>query len=322
MNWKILSALLAAQIALSVIIWTSGRFDPEDGETFFALEDDEVRAVEIEDEDGTLVLRRSGTDASGEAGWWLPNEIPAKSSKVREMLDNLVKAGESNWPVATTGSAATRFEVTPDNYQRYIKLTDAEDEVIKELYLGTSPTFGKVHVRLADEDTIYAVNFSNHEASVDGSDWLDKALLRPTGKLQSVTRLGREGGYRLAKTDGAWAIEGDQAALDQDKTTTFVNRFAQLNALKLLDEAPGKDDTPASSFRLVDASGSYELAFYNPEDEDGNMMVVSDKYEAAFEIASYLNDLIDKSVETLKVPIVEEQEEPPQEEAQEEPKDG
>ncbi len=62
------------------------------------------------------------------------------------------------------------------------------DKVVGDLYLGTSPGFKKVHARRADSDDIYAITFANYEATARTDDWLDKALLKPTGDVTAVTR--------------------------------------------------------------------------------------------------------------------------------------
>jgi len=59
------------------------------------------------------------------------------------LIDKL-EGAEAAWPVATSESSAERFEVSDAKFQRRIRFF-ADDAVVTELFLGTSPGFRRVH---------------------------------------------------------------------------------------------------------------------------------------------------------------------------------
>ena len=184
----------------------------------------------VDDKGQQLKLQR------GDAGWTLPDTrgLPADGDKVSQLLDKLI-AANAPWPVATSAESAKRFEVAPDKFQREIKLTD-KDQVVADLYLGTSPGFKKVHARRAESDDVYAISFANYDATARSDDWLDKALLKPTGDITAVTRPDH---WKLQRTGDTWTLDGlaPGATTKQDEATDLVNKLANLHVSGVADAA-------------------------------------------------------------------------------------
>ena len=233
----------------------------------------------------------------------MPDGVPAASLKVESVIEKFADLSGS-WPVANTGSSRERFEVTEDNHQRHVVLKAGEDTVA-DFYLGTSPGFRKTHARRADDGDVYAIGFSNYEAGVKTSDWLEKSLLRPTGSLEAIAR---PDGYELIKDEAGDWMAADGTELDQGKVQTFVGRFKGLSVMDVSDVA--LPETPTAVFGLTDDDGVLTFTVYALEDGE-KYVATSDRVAGAYEIAKYIGEQLDKSLEDLAP-------DPPEEEAEEE----
>lgn len=205
---SILSVLLIVQLAAAVAVNLGvdeyGAFEAE--EKLLAWGDKAVDGLLIQDGENRVILgRRDGR-------WVLPDsgDFPADQKAVIGLLDKLA-ALEKGWPVATTGSAARRFKVDEEEFERKLTLLSGEER-LTELYVGTSPGFRKVHVRPAGEDPVYSVTFNSWEANATADDWIDKQVLS----------LGENEVVRVEMPDFALQREGEAltvAELGEDEKT-------------------------------------------------------------------------------------------------------
>lgn len=325
MNSKVLGLLLLVQVALIGAIWFSDQLFDEGATPFLTFDATAVQTIEIAETGQEIEIERlSGDDAS--SVWQLPDGLPADNTKVNDFIDKLLEAGTADWAVAKTDSAKTRFEVADDNYQRHIRLLEDEEDALAEFYLGTSPGFGKVHMRLQGEDDIYSVNFANHEAPADISDWVDKSLLQPKGRLQFVSRTDApKGGWRLDNRKAGWKVKqgaGVVPTLDQSLVSDFVNNFKNLYVTEVVPNKKTRG-APAMQFRLKDDNGNYDLSFFvfNPppdeEDEEAEdpapeIFVKSSRYKTSFKTAEHLGEALDLSLEALAAKDEDETDDSPQ----------
>ena len=306
---RILLALLAVQLLITVVVWLpAGQWGGDDAPTgFFQLDTAQVQSVRITESNTDNSLSVSLDNGT----WWLGYKLPANDQKAKAMIDKIAKAGQTDWPVGTTASARNRFEVADDNYQRLLNFMDEDGNSLLELYLGTSPSFNRVHVRLKDEDTIYAINFSNHEASLDKDDWLDKGLLKPTGSLRSIAIVDKSN-WTLKREGGKWQSTGGEP--DQTLADEFASRFANLNVLGFV-ENPSLKGAQKLQFQLVDDQGTHEISFLKTG-EDSNVVVQSNRYDVNFEVGGYLFGLLEESIDSLTKPPAPEAEESSDEQAE------
>lgn len=278
MNKTTLAFALAIQLGLVAVLLAVRSGDVEVPAPFLTFDAAAVDSVSIDNAEGQVALAKSG-DA-----WLLPDGVPADSSKVEDMIGKLADAAPG-WPVATTASAAERFEVVEDNHQRQLVLK-AGDETVADIYLGTSPGYRKTHARRSDDDDVYAITFSNYEAGVKAADWLDKALLRAAGTVQSLRRVD---GFALARNDnGMWQAQSG-AEIDQGKATTLAGRFTGLNVLGIADAA--LPDEPAATFVLTDDDGELTFKLFQLDEDD--YAATSNRVPGAYEIASYVAEQMD-----------------------------
>ena len=147
----ILGALLTLQLALAVSL-NLGRdrhraFEPE--EKLLNVDAGEADTIRIDGGEGEHVTLERQEDE-----WRLPelSGFPANQASVERLLGRLTDL-DKGWPVATTGSASRRFKVADSAFERKLTLSKG-DETLAALFVGTSPGFRKVHVRLPGEDAI------------------------------------------------------------------------------------------------------------------------------------------------------------------------
>ena len=289
MKTSTLTIALGAQLLLVALVWGLQTGDVEEPEPFLGFDADAVDALSVADDGQTVTVTRA------DGAWTVAEGLPADANKVDRVLEKLAEA-EGGWPVATSASAMTRFEVTEEEHQRHI-VVGAGDETLADVYLGTSPSYQRVHARHASGGPVYAIDFSNYEAGAEVSDWLKKSLLQPEGALQSVARVG-EAGWTLTSTDDGWSAQGAgiDAAIDQEEAAEYTARFTGLNVLGIVDvELP---EAPAARFVLADDAGAHELSLFHLEEED-DYVATSNRYAGQFEIAKYVAERLDASLEDL-----------------------
>ena len=178
-NKTTLGFALAVQVVLIGALLAARSGAVAEPEPFLSFDAGMIDAVSIANDEGTVDLKKA------DGAWQLPEGLPADASKVQRVLDSLSES-PGGWPVASKASTAERFEVTEDNHQRRVTLK-VGDDIEADFYLGTSPGYRKAHARHSGDDDIFAITFSNYEAGVAASDWLDKSLLRPEGALTEVS---------------------------------------------------------------------------------------------------------------------------------------
>lgn len=284
----LLSVLLALQLVIiAVVLLAETGFGDEQAGPFLSFEQssvDEIRITGDGEDAETLVLSR------GEHGWQLPDGMPADANKVSEVLGRLSEL-QAPWPVATSGNAAERFEVTDDTFQRHVVLL-ADGDAVTDLYLGTSPGYQQVHARRAGDDAVYSVGLSNYQLPNKADDWLDKTLLQPKGEVSAVAR---QGDWQLERDEEGWLI--DESAADRNAADDLVRRVKELRILGVA-EAPPADAEPTEVLEITDEQGVYVLSIYG--DEEGNQYRVrSDRRDGTFELASYIAEQLLVEEQTL-----------------------
>ncbi|MDJ0806571.1 MAG: DUF4340 domain-containing protein [Gammaproteobacteria bacterium] len=272
---SILSGLLIAQLVLAVTVNLTGEdygaFQAE--EKLLTFQAEQVDGLRIEGDEQSVLLKRQ------DDRWLLPEQgdFPADQESVKRLLDKL-DGLEKGWPVATTSGAASRFEVAEDEFQRKLALLGGDD-TLAELYVGTSPGFRKVHVRPANDEAVYAVEFNTWEANAKADDWIDKAILE----------LDKEMIERIEMSDLVFEREGDWLTLtgltdgqeaDKDAIDELVDKLATLRVQSLLGtetKPEYQQDAPELEIELALNGGdalSYRIS--KPEGESYYVLKRSD----------------------------------------------
>lgn len=330
-NKNTLIAALAIQLAIVaalIAVKSGGSVEPE---PFLEFDADAVDALSVSGGQGEVAL------AKKDDAWQLPEGLPADGAKVDGVIEKLADAA-GGWPVATSASVHERFELTEDNHQRRVKLS-AGDDTVADIYLGTSPGYRKTHARRADDDDIYAITFSNYEAGMKDSDWLDKSLLRPDGALTALRYNGTGGAespaplFALAKDEeGVWAAASG-AALDQTKVETLAGRFTGLTvtgvsetttdevlAAVSVDEETPEDETVVGDEADADDAAAEsdaeepetpaKMVFALADDagdatltirrvDDNDYVAVSDRLPGVYKLSSYIAEQMHQTLADL-----------------------
>ena len=324
-NKTTLGALLAIQLVVIGVLLAARSGGIEEPPVFLSFDADAIDGLSVSNSEGSVELSKV------DGMWQLPDGVPAAGFKIESVLERMSNAA-GGWPVANTGSSRARFEVTEQSHQRHITVR-AGEETVADIFLGTSPGYRKTHARRAGDDDLYAIKFSNYEAGVKTSDWLDRSLLRPDGDLSAMRRLAvdhgptsepsgtasaadagddiepRSGtdGFELSKEEeGGW-VSADGMELDQGKVETFAGRFKGLSAVDVSDVALPESAT--MTFVLTDDEGELTLSVFSLE-EGEKYVAVSDRVAGAYELSKYIAEQMNKTLADF-VP------DPPEDEADE-----
>ena len=288
MNKTTLAFALAIQLAAIGVLLAVRSGSAVEPEPFLSFDAEAVDALTVANSEGTVTLAKT------DDGWQLPNGILADASKVDDVVEKLANAS-GGWPVASQASTAERFEVTEENHQRHVVLK-AGEETVADIYLGTSPGYRKAHARHVDDDDVYAITFSNYDASVKASDWLDKSLLRTQGSIVAMQRLDA---FALTKDDeGVWSAASG-ATLDPGKVETLAGRFTGLSVLGVNEtDLP---EAPKAVYSLQDDAGTLTFSLYHLDhlEEDDKYIATSDRVQGSYEVSSYIAEQIDVTVDAL-----------------------
>ncbi len=279
----LLTGLLTAQLVVLALLLLVGE---DDGEALALLsfEPAEVTGLTLEDGDGNRVSLQK---LEGE---WQVDGLPADDGKIVEVISSLA-GGTASWPVATSDSSQTRFEVTETSFQRRIEFA-ADSGELATLYLGSSPGFRRIHAREADEAAIFSIDFGVHEVPVNASDWLDKQLLQ----VESISRLTfPEGAVLSGDAESGWALDGQPA--DPEAASRFVDRLKGLTVLGVHDASADPVLGEPATVLVEDNLGTHALTFRFNEAVD-EYVLQSDRLPGEFTVASYI-------VEQILVPATE-----------------
>jgi hypothetical protein len=240
-----------------------------------------------------VIAKREGKQAvlqKIDGKWLLPDyhQLIANQYKVTNALNILAKT-KIGWPAATTASGRKRFEVSDDNYQIRIILSDG-DNIVQQFYLGTSPGFRQVHLRKANQDEVYAVKLNSYDFQAESLQWLDKTLARPVGKITGL--IGSD--FTLTKQDDNWKTEGIEGELVKEEFDKLLNT---LNSLNVQEAVVGKRADPIYRLTVKTDKGDISYNFFS---EGNNHYLSRDGFEQAFKISKYdYDNIVSQTAEKL-----------------------
>jgi len=281
----ILSGLLAMQLVLAVVVHLAGEdfgaFQAE--EKLLSFDEKALDGLRIEDGTVSVVLKKH------EDIWRLPEsgDFPASQSSVERLLDQLTTL-EKGWPVAKTRSAARRFKVDGEQFERKLVLLSGTD-IQATLYVGSSPEFRKVYVRPGDGDEVFAVKFNTWDAEAKVDDWIDKDVLafdeRDVERVEmpGVT-LQREGG-RLQVADLG---EGEQT--NGEESRALLGKLTGLRIQSLLGTKakPGyRQDEPALEVKMTRRGGEVLSYRFSKPDDGAYYVLKRSDLDHYFKVAEY-----------------------------------
>jgi hypothetical protein len=297
---SLLGGLLALQLlAVGVLLFADVAGDGSRESTFLEGDPTSVSGLDVFDADGRSVRLVRGVDGwtvSSPADTEAPSlgPLPADSAKVAEVLEKLL-GQRVQWPVGTTAETRERFEVTETAFQRKLVLESASGEE-REVYLGTSPGYRRVHARRADADEVYSIDFANYQVPAELEDWVDKTLLAARGPISQVTR---EGAWTLTRGAEGWLVDG--RAANTETAEDLVGRLEDLRIIGLVpaDEgAAAQKDAAAVVLKVTDEEATYQLRLARQGESD-EYHLLSDRLEGRFTVAAYVAEQLLLEAEDL-----------------------
>lgn len=269
----VLGGVLLVQLIVVGVILLLNVTGSQKPKSFLQFDQKEADRVVVSSGDEAIELIR------GSDGWKMSDGNPVDETKVDRVLEKLADV-QPDWPVATSDNAAERFEVSRNKFQKQVSVYSGE-KTLADVYLGTSPSFRKVHARHTRGGDIYSIEFSNHEAGTSNSSWLDRSLLHPQGE---ITALEKVGGFVLTKTDEGWIVDSGEE-LDESKVRSYIDRFESLNVFEISDKDVANVDTK-EEFIISDDEGSYSLVIYHLVTSD-DWVATSDRFNDHYGVISY-----------------------------------
>jgi hypothetical protein len=216
---RLLALLFAVQLVILGSVYLATRPQADQARPLVGQALQDADQILITEGDSRLILKRT-------EGQWLIEDygqLPAADSQVAELVEEL-EAISIHWPVATSASAAERFEVTEGTAKKTLQFLK-QDQQLFSLYIGSSPGFRKQHVSLNGQE-VYSVELAEHRISASAEDWLDKDIL----KLEASVISAQFDELTVTQQDDSWALaelnDGEQSNTDAIKR--WIDRFSNL----------------------------------------------------------------------------------------------
>ena len=170
--------ILLGILVLQLMIFTWVHFKGEDqavftqSESLISLNFGEIDKLEFMDSDKKKVVLGKENNH-----WKLPEhfDVRVADKKITGLIKKL-KDLKLSWPVGKTDIAAKQFSVVEDSYEKKISMFHGT-ELKQTLYIGTSPSFKKVHIRTDNDKHTYSVDFNSYDVSLKNADWVDKNIV-------------------------------------------------------------------------------------------------------------------------------------------------
>jgi hypothetical protein len=304
---QILIGILVLQIALAVVLFWPRQPASAAGEPLLAgLEADQVVRLTINDQAGErLQLTKSG------AGWVLADagDYPATEGTVTGLLDKIV-ALKTGRAVAETPESHARLKVADDQYVSLVELL-LEDNTVRTLYVGSSPSYGATHVRVAKQDEVYlASDLSSTDVSTRLSGWIDTSYFTVnTSEIAAVTLENENGSLNFVKDGEEWTMSGlgEGETASSSAISSLVSRAASVRMLRPLGTEPKPSyglEAPSAVLILQTRTAEGTVSTYTlhvgSRGEDGSYVLKSSESPYYVRVAEYTaKDWVEKTREDL-----------------------
>ena len=290
----LLSVLLVLQVLVAYFVISGG--DELQGhagiQKLLEFNREQVDGIRIQDNDGNLAELKSEGDA-----WLTAEGFPVNVDRIDRLLERL-NGLEHSLAVASSPSSAKRFEVSGDRFQRHLKLLN-DGELVAEFYLGTGAGARRNHVRLADQDKIYAVTIGSYDLPAEIADWQDKDLLQiEVSEIQSIVLEGLTIRRIEQSEDDSQDTESDIGptewfadGLAEDETfkvDEFETQLRNLATLRFDRAFMGSLEEQVIKAKIVVSYGDQDRTYEFAETMEGdNFWLKVTGFEELFEVSQY-----------------------------------
>lgn len=221
-------------------------------------------------------------------GWLLPDYhgLEVDPGLLDQLFDKLASL-QAKWPVATTAGAAERFNVSAQDFKRYMQLTDM-DGTSHEIYLGGSPGPRKLYARNASSASIYAIELGLHLVPSQAQTWFDKRLLKIRTSMQQI----KGADFALTKQGEQWQLDDlqENEKMNQARLNGFVNvlSYPQVKAVAGTDKVEAlKAQKPVAHYDVRTEKGDVTYDIYRQGEE---VILKSSQSELYFIVPVYVTD--------------------------------
>ena len=290
----LLSVLLVLQVLVAYFVISGG--DELQGhagiQKLLEFNRELIDGIRIEDNNGNLVELKSEGDA-----WLTAEDFPVDVDRIDRLLERL-DGLEHGLAVASSPSSVKRFEVSGDRFQRHLKLL-SDGKPVAEFYLGTGAGARRNHVRLADQDKIYAVTIGSYDLPAEIADWQDKDLLQiEVSEIQSIDLEGltirrieqSEDDSQDTKSDmdsTEWFADG-LAEDETFKADEFETQLRNLATLRFDRAFMGSLEEQVIKAKIVVSYGDQGRTYKGAETMEGdNYWLKVTGFEELFEVSQY-----------------------------------
>jgi hypothetical protein len=218
--------------------------------------------------------------------WVLPElgNLPADGERIAMLLDQLSRE-DPGWAVAHTLAARQRFRVADYHFRRRIQLM-AQGEPVATVFLGTSPSFRKLHARNADEEAIYSISLNLFDLPARQDGWLDAGLLELKAPLRIVAD-----GYSLDRSSGEWRL-GDGSHPDARELSALLEALQSLQVSGVADTALAGSPVAGEAVLILQVeslSGTDTLSLHH---EGDRYLIHSARWQQYFLVSAYTFDTL------------------------------
>ncbi|MEM8493154.1 MAG: DUF4340 domain-containing protein [Pseudomonadota bacterium] len=290
---RTLALLLVVQLALVAVVYWPRESSGVTRTALLEISPEQILAVTIQSStDESIELTR----ASATSDWQLASGLPADGTKMVSLMDAL--AGQNpGFPVATSTGAAERFEVDNGAFEKRLQFSDAAGNETT-VFLGSSPSFRKVHARISGENEIFTLELNSFDAPTTSDQWLDQSLLATTA-INSV----QIDNVSFELTEDDW-VRTDGGATDSDAASQLING---LGGLRVSGVAADDDDVGARAEPVVtlnlnsgDAPDTVESTLTVLKDEEEERYFLSSsRFSQRFDTSSYDAERLIEATEKL-----------------------
>lgn len=309
---RILSAILALQIAIVVVVYWPRGTAAKAGEPLFGdLSVDEIVKYSVSDGEGNRI---NLSKSFGQ--WMLPDagDFFADSQKISTVLEKIV-AVQTNRLVTRTPASHKRLQVSDEDYQRRVQF-EAEDGEKYILYIGSSSGARATHIRVAGQVEVYlSSELTSWEFGASATDWIDNVYLSvPAADIKAMVLENENGTFEFEKdAEDQWLMMGleEGEEFDSSKLRTLVTRVASLN----MTEPLGKEEKPEYGFDSPGAvvtlmtlneaneSKTYTIRIGKKDPGDNNFFIHSSESAYFVKVTSYsAEDFVNRTREDFLKP--------------------
>lgn len=296
----VLGGLLAFQLLLALVLGlSSGSTDTQEPSALIPADIATIDRIRIEDgADSVVTLQKNAQQQ------WQVSEaaFPVDDERMTELLEFL-SGLQTGWPAGATDSAAERFKVAQESFERKLTLYKQE-ESIAELFIGTAAAFRKSHVRLGGDNEIHVGEINAYEIYSRPGEWINKGILQQEPSEIAAIRLPE---MSLQRDEQGLNINGlkNNQQTNADQAEGLLNKIIQLQIQEILGteaKPEYRQNKPSHTIGLTLKDGStIDYTISHPEDKSYYILKSSTRPEY-FKVPTYTLDPI---FETTRDQLVE-----------------